>query len=272
MTERTAADGTKGFTPVPSLVRAVAILDYVASKSSPVGLNSLSRDLGFPKSSTLGICRTLAAEGLLVQDERREYSVGIRIVRLAGRHLAGLDLAQVFHRVLDSRPSINKTVQLAVLDGNHVVYLARRDAINGLSLPSTTGRALPASTTSVGKALLAELSPARLRALYPTDDSLPQNTPRSKATFSELLEDLELTRERGFAIDHSETVHGVLGVGAAVHAFGESTPVGAVSFADSDSDVLEPKHIEDLGRQIVDLSVDLTTLLGGQVTRRDLSR
>jgi len=257
------SEGKPEFTPVPAIVRAVAILDYIASKSSPVGLNSISRDLGFPKSSTLGICRTLTAEGLLVQDARREYGVGIRVVRLAGRHLAGLDLAQVFHRLLDSRPSINKTTQLAVLDGNHVVYLARRDATNGLSLPSTTGRALPASTTSVGKALLAYVSLSRLRLLYPTDDALPQNTLGSAATFSSLVAELELTRERGYALDRSETVRGVLGVGAAIFALGEPIPVGAVSFAEADTNLVSPRDISELGSRIAGLANDLSLLLGG---------
>ena len=255
---------TRSFTPVPALVRAIAVLDYVASKNAAVGLNSISRDLGLPKSSVLGICRTLAAEGLLVQDERREYSIGMRIVRLAGRHLAGLDLAKVFHQAVDMTPSIEKTVQLAVLDGSQVVYLARRDAINGLTLPSTTGRALPASTTSVGKALLAELGAAKVAALYPSDELLPRNTPRSKTSVSDLATDLELTRRRGFAVDRGETVHGVLGVGAAIFAFGEAGPVAAVSFADSDNELVNDSTINDLGQHVIALAAEISTQLGGQ--------
>jgi len=252
-----------GFTPVPAIVRAVAILDYVASKSAPVGLNPISRDLGLPKSSTLGICRTLTGEGLLTQDERREYSLGIRVVRLASRHLAGLDLAQVFHRLLDSRAPVKKTLQLAVLDGNLVVYLARRDAPNGLALPSTTGRALPASTTSVGKALLAYVEPERLRALYPSDDALPQNTRRSKTTFSGLVADLTLTRERGYAIDQSETMHGVLAVGAPIFAYGESAPVGAISIAEADNEAVNLTYIDELGTEVISFANDFSSLLGG---------
>jgi DNA-binding IclR family transcriptional regulator len=252
-----------GFTPVPAIVRAVAILDYVASKSAPVGLNFISRDLGLPKSSTLGICRTLTGEGLLVQDERRKYSLGIRVVRLASRHVAGLDLAQVFHRLLDSRPSVKKTLQLAVLDGNHVVYLARRDAPNGLALPSTTGRALPASTTSVGKILLAFLEPERLRALYPNDGALPQNTYRSRTSFSELVADLTLTRERGYAIDQSETIHGVLAVGAPIFAYGEPAPVGAISIAEADNGPVSQTYFDELGTEVIGFAKDFSSLLGG---------
>ncbi|MER3389773.1 MAG: IclR family transcriptional regulator [Microcella sp.] len=252
-----------GFAPVPAIVRAVAVLDYVASKNLPVRLSSLSKDLGLPKSSTLGICRTLVAEGLLSQDSRREYSIGIRVVRLAGRHLAGLDLAQVFHRMLDSRPPLQNTLQLAVLDGSHVVYLARREPANGLRLPSTTGRALPASTTSVGKALLAHVDSDRIRSLYPTDDDLPRSTPRSKSTLPDLIEELRLTRERGYSIDRSETVHGVLAVGAPIFSLGDSSPVGAVSLAAADEGAVEAGQLETMGAEVLNIARDISALLGG---------
>ncbi len=67
-----------------------------------------------------------------------------------------------------------ETIQLAVLDGLEVVYLARHDGRQPVRLTSGIGRRLPAFSTATGKAALASLDDAELqRRLAGLDDPAP---------------------------------------------------------------------------------------------------
>ena len=53
---------------VPSVIRASRILDTLASGPPKASLASLSRQLGYARSSTLALCNTLVDTGLLRRD------------------------------------------------------------------------------------------------------------------------------------------------------------------------------------------------------------
>jgi DNA-binding IclR family transcriptional regulator len=223
-------------------------------------LHTISNDLGLPKSSTLAICRTLVSTGLLVQDDRGMYGLSIRIVRIAGTYIAGIDVAQVFNRVLDTHSSPDRTIALAVLDGTQVVFLTRRDGVTSFNMPSTTGRALPASSTAVGKAMLAHLPEDLVRDLY-RESPLPRSTPRSITSVDDLIIELRQVKERGFSTDRGETVHGILGVGAPVWSFGEGFPVAAVSIAGEDN-IQQDELIDQFGLEIRQVADAISSALG----------
>jgi DNA-binding IclR family transcriptional regulator len=109
-----------------------------------------------------------------------------------------------------------ETVQLAVLDGLEMTYLARHDGRQPVRLTSQIGRRLPASVTATGKAALASLAEDDLASRLAGIDSLPTLTPNSIGTVEGLRADLVAVRERGYSIDDEETVQGVVCFGVMV--------------------------------------------------------
>lgn len=214
---------------VPAIHRAIAVLDLIAGRRDPQPLHTISRALSIPRSSALGICRTLVAEDVLRQDGDGRYLIGPRLVRLARQNVGELDLASAFSRVLESLGELRWTVQLAVRTGREVVYIARRDGTQPLSLASAAGRPLPASTTAVGKAMLIRASDAELAELYPRDELFPSLTPRSVTSLEGLKGELDSARERGYTTDQGETMLGVMAAGAPVFLGGGAAPVAAIS-------------------------------------------
>lgn len=98
------------------------------------------------------------------------------------------------------------TVQLAVLDGDEVIYMDIQPGIRGLPhLPSRLGGRLPAHATAVGKSMLA------YTARPPSDsgDRLPSLTRYTLGTEGRLNDQLERVRELGLAVDHQESALGV---------------------------------------------------------------
>ncbi|MEO7016352.1 MAG: IclR family transcriptional regulator [Leifsonia sp.] len=214
---------------VPAVHRAFAVLDLVAGRREPQPLHAISRDLSLPRSSALAICRALVAEDALRQDGDGRYLIGPRLVRLAHRYGGEIDLASAFSRAVDGLKDLRWTLQLAERTGREVIYLARRDGAQPLSLVSVTGRPLPASTTAVGKATLIRASDEELLRLYPRDDLLPSLTPASITSLDALRSELAAARTAGYTVDRGETMLGVVAAAAPVFIEGRDAPVAAIS-------------------------------------------
>ncbi|MFC7585997.1 substrate-binding domain-containing protein [Nonomuraea antimicrobica] len=79
-------DGKEGAGKVPAVGRAVAVLADLAAHG-PAPLAALSRRVGIPKSTLLGICQALVEERLLQQDEHGRYTLGLALAELASAQM-----------------------------------------------------------------------------------------------------------------------------------------------------------------------------------------
>jgi IclR family transcriptional regulator, blcABC operon repressor len=201
---------------VPAVTRAAAILDMLAENGSmPAGPSELARRLGLPKSSIANICGALADAGL-VRRVGTGFTLGRKLAELGGAYLTSVDLVQEFYEACTELPTgSEETVQLAVLDGTEMTYLARHDGKQPVRLTSQIGRRLPASVTATGKAALASIDEAEVRRRF-TGIELPALTGRSLVTVDALVEELGVVRERGYSMDDEETVEGVVCFGIAI--------------------------------------------------------
>jgi DNA-binding IclR family transcriptional regulator len=202
---------------VPAVTRAAAILDILAEDpGNPVGPSELSRRLELPKSSIANICNALVEVGLL-RRAGTGFALGRRLAELGGAYLAAVDVVQEFYDATETLPTAaDETMQLAVLDGLEVTYIARHDGSQPIRLASEIGRRLPATCTSLGKAALAALDEAEVAARLEGVTRLPTMTRHSHADVPSLLEDLEGVRRRGYSIDAEETAEGIVCYGVAI--------------------------------------------------------
>ncbi|GIL28702.1 IclR family transcriptional regulator [Actinocatenispora comari] len=196
--------------PVKSARRALAILEVLTEHEQPMGFTELADRLGYPKSSLHGLLRTLVDSGWAGFDEQtRRYALGIRTLSAGnayGRSLALGDRALPYMRKI--RDELNETVQLAVLDGVHNVYVAKVDGRQALALASAVGRRLPAHTTALGKVLLAGLPDAELARRY-AGVSMTAFTEHTITSLPALTEQLRQVRRRGHGTDTEEYTVGV---------------------------------------------------------------
>jgi DNA-binding IclR family transcriptional regulator len=75
---------------------------------------------------------------------------------------------------------------------------------------------LPAHLTASGRAILAELPAAQVRALYPGADAFVQRHGTGPRTLSQLRTLLSDTRQRGYAVEEGEVTPGLSSVASAV--------------------------------------------------------
>jgi DNA-binding IclR family transcriptional regulator len=201
----------------PAVTRAAAILDLLAENAAVApGPSELARRLGLPKSSIANICNALADAGL-VRRVGTGFALGRKLAELGGAYLGSVDQIQEFYELAQLLPAASEeTIQLAILDGLEMTYLARHDGRQPVRLTSQIGRRLPATVTATGKAALASLGQDDLDARLAGIAELPMLTANSIGTVDGLRANLAEGRERGYAIDDEETVEGVVCFGVMI--------------------------------------------------------
>lgn len=230
------------FQPVKSADRTLDVLEALAASADRPTLGDLSRLLGIPKSSLHGVLRTLVARGWVRTDGTR-FALGLRALRVGAAFVETDDSVPLLAPVLDDlHARFGETVHLGRLDGPDIVYLAKRESVHPLRMFSAIGRRLPAHTTALGKALLAQYPDDALASLLPA--ALPRLTPHTLTDPRRLAEDLATTRANGYAVDREENSVGISCVAVAVPVRA-GVPVDAISVS-----VPLARHTHDLQERI----------------------
>jgi DNA-binding IclR family transcriptional regulator len=225
-----------GGRPVPAATRALRVLRFLGSQPEPVPADRIISALGIPRSSVYHLLDAMVAEGFVTHlaDDRRfglgvaSYEVGSGYVRQAPlQRLA----RQPLHRLVDAT---GESAHLAVLHGRDVLYLVEERAPGGPSLVTDVGVRLPAHLAASGRAMLARLPRAQIRAIYPGRSAFVDRNgvgPRSLTALRPLLSEV---RARGYAEEDGEITPGFGSVAAAVVDHTSHPVAGvAVTFATS---------------------------------------
>src|SRR5277367_480770 len=197
--------------PVKSLVKAIRILDVIANQPGGCGITDLSKGLQIGMSTVHRLLATLKEEGLvIVHPTNSRYILGGRIAKLAQR------LSEQSPLLVFAVPMIqglvqeyNETVNMAILEGTEVVYIAGEESRELLRSHFSLGYRAPAHATALGKVCLSDLSDQEIQRRYPRTKRLTQTGPTTITNFNDLLKEVISVREAGFAYDNEESGPGV---------------------------------------------------------------
>ncbi|MET7937615.1 IclR family transcriptional regulator [Streptomyces sp. NPDC005322] len=201
---KSAAAGSGG---VQSLERAFDLLERMADAGGEVGLSELSGSSGLPLPTIHRLMRTLVACGYVRQQPNRRYALGPRLIRLgeSSSRLLGTWARPYLARLVEET---GETANMALLDGDEVVYVAQVPSRHSMRMFTEVGRRVLPHSTGVGKALLATAPPEEVRALL-SRTGMPAATKRTITSPDEFLDALRRVRELGYAVDDNEQEMGV---------------------------------------------------------------
>ena len=190
---------------VPALDRGLAVLELLSTRREPMRVTDIAGELGIPRSATYEIVHTLRERNYVRVDTVGLVALGPQLFVLGSSYSAQLDIGTAAqHAATTVMRRINETVQVGVLDGREVLYIARADSNQMVRLVSAVGRRLPAHCTGIGKVLLSELDAAaldeRLRGV-----ELERFTPQSITDRDQLAAVLEDIRQTGIGEDDRES-------------------------------------------------------------------
>lgn len=245
---------------VPSIVRAMNVLEFLARSKHGASVSEISRDLALPKSSTYLILTTLEENGYLQRNvQTGKYYFGLKLVALGRKVLEHLDLREVarpFLGALMRRTGI--IVHLAVLEGNEAVIIDRVEP-PGLSAGADwVGRRLDINCTGVGKALVAYLSDDQFGQII-TVKHFARHNDNTIVTIRDLKKELARVREQGYALDDEEDEIGLRCIGAPVFD-GRQRVVAAISLA-ATTEQMPIDRVRTLTAALRQTALDISTQL-----------
>lgn len=226
---------------VPSVTRAMTILELLAQSQRGLTLSEISRRLGLPKSSTHVLLKTLEDIGYLKNSNLTgKFCFGLKMVSLGKTALENLDLREQARPFLyDLMARTRLTVHLAILEGAEAVIIEKVEAPGMLRLATWVGRRLDANSSGVGKALLAfaEEEPAGQRFI---SRPMARNNKNTIASPERLARELGRVRKLGYAFEDEEGEIGFRCVGAPICDCADRA-VAAISVAGTTSQISDER-------------------------------
>ncbi|GAA3243498.1 allantoin degradation transcriptional regulator AllR [Actinocorallia longicatena] len=199
-----------------SLERAFDLLEHLADAGGEMALSELTEASGLPMPTIYRLMQTLVAQGYVRQEPSKRYALGPRLIRLGdgASRLLGTWAKPVLARLVDE---IGETANMAVLEGDEVVYVAQVPSRHSMRMFTEVGRRVLPHCTGVGKALLAQLPPETARAIV-TRTGMPSRTEHTFTDPDALMAELARIRDQGYALDDEEQELGVRCVAVPLNA------------------------------------------------------
>jgi len=189
---------------VRAVDRALAILLCFTPSDGGLTLTEIAERVEIHKSTAHRLLATLEARRFVHRDKASGlYRPGVQLVELASLVLRDMDLQRWAEPYLQSLSAeCGEAVDLAALDGNAVVYLQVIDSPKRIKIAAAVGQRLPVHCTATGKAFLAFLPPGQVTEILGGD--LRRYTSNTVVGIPDLRRELQLTRQRGYAMSEEE--------------------------------------------------------------------
>jgi DNA-binding IclR family transcriptional regulator len=224
---------------VPAATRTLQVLRFLARQPDPVPMDRIARACGLPRSTAYHLLATMVDEGFVVHlaDERR-YGLGVAAFEVGSGYVRQAPLQRLARRPLATLvDEVGHSAHLAVLHGRDVLYVLEERAPGRPPLVTDVGVRLPAPLTASGRAILASLPAAQVRALFPDRAAFVDRTGRGPTSLSALRTLLAETRQRGYATEDGEVTAGFASVAAPVLDHNDHPVAGvAVTFPAAEVD------------------------------------
>jgi IclR family pca regulon transcriptional regulator len=203
---------------IGSLAHGLTVLEAVADSGQDIGLAELAQRVGFNKTSTWRLAHTLVELGYLEQDpQSRSFRPAARVLALGYGYFDGLDLKQHAQPYLhEMRQRHNETVNLAVRNGDELVYIERIGTTHIVAVNLHVGSRLPLYCTSLGRTLISEMPEEWLDQYVKRLNTSTEKRTDGPVSFRKLSRQLEETRARRYAINDEELVKGLRAISSPI--------------------------------------------------------
>lgn len=213
-------------------------------------VSGAAADYGLAPSTVHRSMAMLVYRGFATKNESRSYLPGpaLRASSLppgVGAELVGV--AEPYMSALSAETG--ETCHLVVLVGDKCHFLHSVEGSHPVRVGNRRGQTIPATESSGGLGMLAQMSAGELRGLYPT---------MSDGEFDDLRRTLHRTRSRGFSVNNGLHEHDVSAVGACllnelgdiVGALTVAVPTTRFKSVSHDCATAMLRHVRDLNRRL----------------------
>jgi IclR family pca regulon transcriptional regulator len=188
-----------------SLERGLRVLEAFSSERKHLSLSEVAQMTNMSLPTTTRYLYTLKDLGYLnLETTTNQYHLTTKTLSLGFEALNSMDIiTKLRPYLMQLNREFNVTSQLAILDGMEIVLIERIRAKNVTNLELAVGTKMSAYGTSLGRAMLAYFDINRLQE-YLKKVKFKRLTPYTITKKKELMDELEKTRQRGYAINMQE--------------------------------------------------------------------
>ena len=270
-----------------TIEKALDVLFHLHEVGRPMGVTAIARALNMSKSSVHRLLTTLTRRGLVEQDERGQYEIGVALIALGLGALAREPVAVAAHPVLEQAAAeVGETFFLVVARAGQLIVLDKAEGNGFMRAAPQIGASVPVHATAVGKLYLlyapqlvqlsdncsGERAVASLWGLSEADIikgkkglpdtlNLPRYTEHTRVEMSALRAELEQVRQQGWASNLDEWQPG-LSVLAAPILVGQQL-LGTIALA-LIGPRLQELGIEKMARRVVHAAESIALRLEGK--------
>jgi IclR family transcriptional regulator, acetate operon repressor len=205
--------------------RAARILVRLMESDEAVTLSSVMEGTRLPKSTAARLLRALERNGLAQRRSGGGFRPGPVLVDYARRDTPVGDLATLARPYLEAlEQETGETTNIAIPTPAGVARLAQVDSRNPLGAGNWVGRRIPPHASSLGKVFMA------FGSAQPPFGRLAKFGPNTITNMADLLHELELVRQRGYATTWNELDDDLCSTAAPVRGSKDSV-IAAISLS-----------------------------------------
>ena len=212
---------------VQSLATGIAVLDAFDAEHTSMSLPDIAAAAGITRSAAQRFAFTLEALGLLNKDPvSKRYSLSSRTLDAGCRYLEShplLDRANPF--LLELNRNAGETVNLAEPAGQDMIYIGRFPSPLRLLVHMPVGRRIPMYCSSTGRVYLAGMSDEQALEALEASERV-KYTANTLTGLDELMAQIRLSREQGYACCKEEYYRGDLALAVPVYDLNQRVVAG----------------------------------------------
>lgn len=198
------------------LAKGLEVLQTFSRTRPHMTLSEIAARAGLPAATARRCLNTLEELGFVTRNGR-QFLLRPRVLEIGAVYLESMDIQALTRTKLEEVAlETGGSAALSVMSGTGIVYVARASVRTFSRLEAHVGSRFPAHATSMGKVLLAGLTPERLEEFFATArlERFTENTITDRAALEACLDEC---RRNGYAASVDELAPGILAVAVPVH-------------------------------------------------------
>ena len=248
---------------VSAIGRGFAILRCFKRNTKVLGNKELAQLTGLPKSTIARLTYTLTKLGYLeFLPAQEKYALGIGALTLGQTYLAGLDVREVAHPLMQQlADEVGATVALGAHHGQDMVFLDICHGNQVFMMRVAVGQRVPHGMTALGRAYIAALSPEEREKF--AKDYRSRVKPQEWKRVEEITQQAILDHEKyGFCFSMGEWSDDVFAAGVPMVS-NDGSKILAFSCSGPVHEMTRKRLITEIGPRLVQLRDRVHTMLGG---------
>ncbi len=251
---------------VPAVDHALRVLSLLAASRGPMPAQLVASRLDLPRSTVYHLLATMQEHGFVMHlPEERRYGLGVAALELSSAYARQEPLTRIGARLLAALVDrLGISAHLAVPHGRDVLYAIEERAPRAPALITGVNVRLPMQLTASGRAMLAAMPRAQVRALFPDRAAFVHRheVPDDIERYSQLRSVLDATTTRGFALERGSVTPGFSSVAQPVRDHC-GWPVAAIAVTFRDEEIAETDY-SALAAQVREVAETLSARIFGQ--------